>query len=128
MTTLLSCLQSSSNGAYQKRRDRLYKCRLGRYLCIFNGQLSGSRCYIGQISRGNELEVNKRRMDALLAPYIGLMYALRKIQWCLVLETDLMRRACRAEALCQVVRTEDWRPRDGSSIEVPYVEHESRLL
>jgi len=72
-------------------------------------------------------EVNKRRLDALHAPYIGLMYALRKIQWCLILETDPMRRACRAEALCQVVRTEDWRPRDGSTIEVPYMDNESKL-
>jgi hypothetical protein len=71
-------------------------------------------------------DVNKRRIDALLAPYIGLMYALRKIQWCLVLETDPMRRACRAEALCQIVRTENWRPKVESSIEVPYVESKSR--
>jgi hypothetical protein len=43
---------------------------------------------------------------------------LRKIQWCLILETDPMRRACHAEALCQIVRTEGWRPKDGSSIEL----------
>ena len=72
-------------------------------------------------------EVNKRRADALLAPYIGLMYALRKIQWCLVLETDPMRRACRAEALCQIVRTEEWRPIDGLTIDVPYLESKLKL-
>ena len=73
------------------------------------------------------LEVNKRRIDALLAPYIGLMYALRKLQWCLVLETDPMRRACRAEALCQIVRTADWTPIDGSSVEVSCTESELKL-
>jgi len=64
-------------------------------------------------------EINRRRFDALLAPYIGLMYALRKIQWCLILETDPMRRACHAEALCQIVRTKNWKPVNGSSIKVP---------
>lgn len=55
-------------------------------------------------------ELNVRRLDSLLVPYIGLMYALRKIQWFLILEKDPLKRACRAEALCQVVRTKDWTP------------------
>lgn len=58
-------------------------------------------------------ELNWRRCDALLAPFIGLMYALRKIQWLLIIERDPLRRACRGEALCQIIRTSTWLPWDG---------------
>ena len=58
-------------------------------------------------------EMNLRRGDSLLAPYIGLMYALRKIQWSLVLERDPLRRACRGEALVQLIRGCDWQPVEG---------------
>ncbi len=61
-------------------------------------------------------ELNWRRSDALLAPFIGLMYALRKIQWSLVFERDPLRRACRGEALCQIIRTSVWLPWDGCTI------------
>ena len=61
-------------------------------------------------------ELNTRRLDSLLVPYIGLMFALRKIQWFLVLEKDPLKRACRAEALCQIVRTKEWRPKEGSIV------------
>ena len=61
-------------------------------------------------------ELNWRRSDALLAPFIGLMFALRKIQWSLVFECDPLRRACRGEALCQIVRTSLWQPWDGCTI------------
>lgn len=55
-------------------------------------------------------------MYYLLAPYIGLMYSLRKIQWILDLESNPVRRACRGEALCQFVRTGGWRPIDWSVV------------
>lgn len=41
------------------------------------------------------------------------MYALRKIQWLLIIERDPLRRACRGEALCQIIRTSTWLPWDG---------------
>jgi hypothetical protein len=44
------------------------------------------------------------------------MYALRKIQWSLILESDPLRRACRGEALCQIIRTSSWLPWDGCII------------
>jgi hypothetical protein len=61
-------------------------------------------------------EMNSRRGDSLLSPYIGLMYALRKIQWSLVLERDDLRRACRGEALVQFIRSCSWKPVEGSSV------------
>ncbi|MCJ1385431.1 hypothetical protein MMC17_008554 [Xylographa soralifera] len=61
-------------------------------------------------------EINLRRLNALLGPYIGLMFALRKIQWFLILEKDPLKRACRGEVLCQVVRTKEWVPVEGTTV------------
>lgn len=69
-------------------------------------------------------ELNWRRSDALLAPFIGLMYAFRKIQWLLVFERDPLRRACRGEALCQIIRTSAWLPWDGCIVKAWVSEEE----
>jgi hypothetical protein len=57
--------------------------------------------------------VNLRRLDMLLVPFVGLMYAMRKVEWFLIAERNPLTRACRGEALAMVVRTQDWVPEPG---------------
>jgi hypothetical protein len=61
-------------------------------------------------------ELNWRWPYALPAPFVDLMFALRKVQLSLVFERNALRRACRGDGLCQFVRTPSWQSWDGCVI------------
>jgi hypothetical protein len=55
---------------------------------------------------------------ALLFPTSGLMRGLNAIARCVKLGESKLDKACRAGALCVVVRNSTWRPRTNDSLQV----------
>lgn len=62
---------------------------------------------------------------ALLFPTSGLMRGLNAIARCVRLGETELDKACRAGALCVVVRTSTWRPRTNDSLQVVIASRDS---